>query len=152
MAKEYKKGDKYYLPVIVDEILYEGKYPVKLTFLDGGGGDSVGIADEPNLLLTATEIAENVHFRRNRERDNRLEELEKKNLELKAENEKLSAKVDNLETELNSARSVNEFAVKTEQTREKLIGEQRELIRKYGMVIDILLDKITALKKGENNG
>ena len=152
MAKEYKKGDKYYLPVIVDEILYEGKYPVKLTFLDGGGGDSVGIADKPNLLLTATEIAENVHFRRNRERDNRLEELEKKNLELKAENEKLSAKVDNLETELNSARSVNEFAVKTEQTREKLIGEQRELIRKYGMVIDILLDKITALKKGENNG
>ena len=152
MAKEYKKGDKYYLPVIVDEIVYGDNYPVKLTFLDGGGGDSVGIADKPNLLLTATEIAENVHFRRNRERDNRLEELEKKNLELKAENEKLSAKVDNLETELNSARSVNEFAVKTEQTREKLIGEQRELIRKYGMVIDILLDKITALKKGENNG
>jgi chromosome segregation ATPase len=59
---------------------------------------------------------------------------------------------DDLKSELEDARHVNEYAVETARSKEKLIGEQRELMKKYGIVIDILIDKITALKKGERNG
>ena len=166
MAKNYEKGDKYYLPVVVDEIVYGDNYPVKLTFLDGGGGDSVGIADEPGLLLTADEIiiqaqdndkARYEELRKLYERDvtklgGEIKTLRYENERLSKQNEELGTKVDDLEAGINNATRIADNAVETAQNKEKLIAEQRELIKKYGMVIDILLDKITALKKGENNG
>jgi chromosome segregation ATPase len=59
---------------------------------------------------------------------------------------------DDLKSDLEDARHVNEYAVETARSKEKLIGEQQELMKKYGIVIDILIDKITALKKGESDG
>jgi cell division protein FtsB len=155
MAKNYEVGEKYYLPVTVKEINPGYQYPIDLEFTDCDSRDTtdeIRITDDPDLLLTAEEIAADIHFRKNREKEARFEELERENQELKNENGKLTAKVDDLEAELTNARHVNEYAVETAQNKEKLIAEQRELIKKYGMVIDILLDKITALKKGENNG
>jgi hypothetical protein len=126
MAKEYKEGEKYYLPVVVDEVLYEGKYPVKLTFVDGGGGDSVGIADEPNLLLTADEIATDI----NTERAEVMENLGNHNLELSKQNEELSARVEEL----------------TDLTNYYMAERQRNNLN-----IRLLLDKIAELE-GEKNG
>ena len=155
MAKNYGVGEKYYLPVTVKEINPGYQYPIDLEFTDCDSRDTtdeIRITDDPDLLLTAEEIAADIHFRKNREKEARFEELEKENQELKNENGKLTAKVDELETELNNAKGLNEFAVKTEQTREKLIAEQREIMKKYNVVIDILIDKIVALRKVDNNG
>ena len=155
MAKNYGVGEKYYLPVTVKEINPGYQYPIDLEFTDCDSRDTtdeIRITDDPDLLLTAEEIAADIHFRKNREKEARFEELEKENQELKDENGKLTAKVDELETELNNAKGLNEFAVKTEQTREKLIAEQREIMKKYNVVIDILIDKIVALRKVDNNG
>lgn len=124
MAKNYEKGDKYYLPVVVDEIVYGDNYPVKLTFLDGGGGDSVGIADEPNLLLTADEIATDI----NTERAEIMESLGKQNLELSKQNEELSARVEEL----------------TDLTNYYIAERQRNNLN-----IRLLLDKIAELE-GKN--
>jgi predicted RNase H-like nuclease (RuvC/YqgF family) len=151
MAKNYEVGEKYYLPVKVYEVV-NTNYGVKISFEDGAGEDTTRICDMPDVLLTASEIAAKVRYRRNVEQENRFEELERENQELKEENGKLTANVDALEAELNNAKALNEFAVKTEQTREKLIAEQRELMKKYSLVIDVLIDKITALRKGESNG
>ena len=126
MAKEYKEGEKYYLPVVVDEVIYEGKYPIKLTFLDGGGSDSIGIADEPGLLLTAGEIATDI----NTERAEIMESLGKQNLELSKQNEELSARVEEL----------------TDLTNYYIAERQRNNLN-----IRLLLDKIAELE-GEKNG
>jgi len=147
MAKNYEVGEKYYLPVKVEEVV-NTNYGVKISFEDGAGEDTTRICDMPDVLLTAYEIASKVRYRRNVEQENRLEELEKENKELKDENGKLTANVDDLEAGINNATRIADNAVETAQNKEKLITEQRELINKYGMVIDILLDKITALKKG----
>lgn len=103
---------------------------------------------------TASEAAE-----ANDELKAKIAELRTRNAELEALLKEVTATRDeaikqneDLEAELNNAKSLNEFAVKTEQTREKLIAEQREIMKKYNVVIDILIDKITALKKGENDG
>jgi hypothetical protein len=57
MATEYKVGEKYYLPVVVEKINTENVgYRVNLVFLDGGGDDYVKIMDKPGLLLTSDEI------------------------------------------------------------------------------------------------
>lgn len=145
MAKNYKIGENYYLPVSVSAVVNTF---INLVSFDGVNDYHLMINDMPDLLLTADEIATDI----NTERAEVMETLGKQNLELSKQNEELSAKVDDLEADLENARSVNEFAVKTEQTREKLIKEQRELIHKYGVVIDVLIDKIVALKKGENDG
>ena len=61
MAKEYKAGDRYYLPVCVNEIDSGYLYPVRIVFNNGDGNNEGhnAIKNEPDLLLTATEIAEN---------------------------------------------------------------------------------------------
>jgi len=151
MAKNYEVGEKYYLPVKVEEVV-NTNYGVKISFEDGAGEDTTRICDMPDVLLTAYEIASKVRYRRNVEQENRLEELERENKELKDENGKLTAKVNDLEIELKGAKGVNEYAVETVQNKENLIAEQRELMKKYSVVIDILIDKITALRKGESNG
>ena len=84
MAKEYKVGEKYYLPVTVkDSIGTNYKYPIALEFVDCEGydtTDTICIADEPDLLLTAEDIAMVI----NTERDDALEELKSRNAELEA--------------------------------------------------------------------
>ena len=81
MAKEYKVGEKYYLPVTVKSICPGYKYPIDLEFIDSNWGDtedSISIADEPDLLLIAEDIAMVI----NTERDDALEELKSRNAEL----------------------------------------------------------------------
>ena len=154
MAKNYELGRDYYLPVTVHKDGSEDdvKFPIGIKYNDGNKEMTDYIMDKPDLLLTANVIAAKFRYRRNIEQEERLEELEKENQELKKENGKLTAKVDDLEADLNNAKALNEFAVNTEQNREKLIAEQRELMKKYSVVIDVLIDKITALRKGENDG
>ena len=151
MAENYEVGKTYYLPVRVYDVMDSTyTYPVRIEFEIGNGcmDGKAAVKSDPGLLFTAYEV----YLCNVTALKEEIATLKSENARLSKQNEELGAKVDKLEVELNGARSVNEFAVKTEQTREKLIGEQRELIKKYGMVIDILLDKITALEKGENNG
>ena len=154
MAKYYELGKDYYMPVTVHKDGSEDdcKFPIGIKYNDGDKEMTDYIQDKPGLLLTTSEIAAKVRYRRNVEQENRLEELERENRELKDENGKLTAKVNDLEIELKGAKGVNEYAVETAQNKENLIAEQRELMKKYSAVIDILIDKITALRKGENNG
>jgi len=154
MAKYYELGKDYYMPVTVHKDGSEDdcKFPIGIKYNDGDKEMTDYIQDKPGLLLTTSEIAAKVRYRRNVEQENRLEELERENQELKNENSKLTAKVNDLEIELKGAKGVNEYAVETAQNKEKLIAEQRELMKKYSVVIDILIDKIVALRKGENNG
>ena len=83
MAKEYKVGERYYLPVTISSIAPGYQYPIELLFVDCDGRDTtdaVRIADEPELLLTAEDIATVI----NTERDDALEELKSRNAELEA--------------------------------------------------------------------
>ncbi len=83
MAKEYKVGERYYLPVTVSSIAPGYQYPIELMFVDcdeRDTTDTVRIADEPELLLTAEDIAMVI----NTERDDALEELKSRNAELEA--------------------------------------------------------------------
>jgi len=57
MAKEYKVGEKYYLPVTVEKVT-DGNYGVTIGFDDGAGEDTTLIGNDPDLLLTADEITE----------------------------------------------------------------------------------------------
>ena len=83
MAKEYKRGEKYYLPVTISSIAPGYQYPIELMFDDcdeRDTTDTVRIADEPDLLLTAEDIAMVI----NTERDDALAELKSRNAELEA--------------------------------------------------------------------
>ena len=165
MAKNYEKGDKYYLPVVVDEIVYGDKYPVKLTFLDGGGGDSVGITDEPNLLLTADEIIDANIIQAQDNDKARYEEIKKRYEralndvgEMGSKIKELKTHADELETENEGLYKRNEELsakvgelVRTSRTSEKRIDDYMEEKRRYIMNIRLLLDKIAELE-GEKNG
>lgn len=61
MAKEYKVGENYYLPVSVSHV-YDGdhSYPISIVFNNGVSTSTTIIADEPDLLLTAEEIISNI--------------------------------------------------------------------------------------------
>jgi len=83
MAKEYKVGERYYLPVTVERIV-EGEFGVTLSYTDGDEGDTALIWNAPDLLLTATEIAENIAGRRCAECSPMYEELKSRNAELEA--------------------------------------------------------------------
>ena len=130
MAKEYKVGERYYLPVTVQSILDGGyKYPVGIEFVDSDGYDTTeetAIGNEPNLLLTAGEIATDI----NTERAEVMETLAKQNLELSKQNEELSARVEEL----------------TDLTNYYIAERQRNNLN-----IRLLLDKIAELE-GEKNG
>ena len=84
MAKEYKVGERYYLPVTVkDGIGTSYNYPIVLEFVDCEGRDTtdtICIADEPDLLMTAEDIVAVI----NTERDDALAELKARNAELEA--------------------------------------------------------------------
>lgn len=60
MAKEYKVGERYYLPVRVMEIMDDTyTYPVRIEFENGNGcmGGMNAIKSNPDLLLNAEEVA-----------------------------------------------------------------------------------------------
>ena len=60
MAKEFKVGDMYYLPVRVREIMDDTyTYPVRFEFENGNGcmDGRNAVKSNPNLLLTTEEIA-----------------------------------------------------------------------------------------------
>lgn len=57
MAKKYKIGDRYYLPVVVSDVVNTF---IRMTYLDGVNNNPLMINDRPDLLLTAEEVAENV--------------------------------------------------------------------------------------------
>ena len=83
MAKEYKVGEKYYLPVTINNIYAGHNYPICIEFVDSNGrdtSDTICIADDPDLLLTAEDIALVI----NTERDEALAELKSRNAELEA--------------------------------------------------------------------
>lgn len=92
MAENYKVGENYYLPVKVYEIM-DGAYayPIRFEFGKGNGCNTNAIENEPNLLLTASEIAANFHYRKNIEKEERLAALEKENTDLKEQVKLLKA-------------------------------------------------------------
>lgn len=200
MAKEFKVGDKCYLPVEITDTNFGRDFPVQFRYFDGEDHYTESVAYKEGVLLTAEDVVskyktkadamevvsdslqkENEELKTKVERlttwyeeANRTaseateanDELKAKIAELRTRNAELEALLkevtatrdeaikqnEDLESELEDARHVNEYAVETARSKEKLVGEQRELVKKYSVVIDILIDKITALKKGENDG
>lgn len=149
MAKNYGVGEKYYLPVTVKEINPGYQFPIDLEFTDCDGRDttdSVRITDDPDLLLTAEEIAADIHFRKNREKEARLEELERENQELKSENDKLTAKVDDLEADLQNAKAAIDNYHEVEHRRAGYTDKQTQAINRKDKEIEILIDRITKLE------
>ena len=154
MAENYKEGDKYYLPVLVDKIDTDYEFPVKLWFNDGDTGDHADIKDTPNLLLTADEIAdakyEEIKKRYERalndvgEMGSKIKELKTHDDELEAENEGLYKRNEELSAKVGEL-------VRTSRTSEKRIDDYMEERRRYIMNIRLLLDKIAELE-GEKNG
>ena len=81
MAKEYKVGEKYYLPVTVYNDGDEGDNSViEIEFRDGLYGFRNFVRNKPDFLLTAEDIALVI----NTERDDALAELKTRNAELEA--------------------------------------------------------------------
>lgn len=151
MAENYEVGRTYYLPVRVYDVMDSTyTYPVRFEFENGSGcmDGKNALKSDPGLLFTAYEV----YLCNVTALKEEIATLKSENERLSKQNEELGTKVDELEAELNNAKALNEFAVKTEQNREKLIAEQRELMKKYSVVIDVLIDKIVALRNGENNG
>lgn len=102
MAKEYKEGDRYYLPVCVNEIDSGYLYSVRIAFNNGDGNNEGhnAIKNEPDLLLTAEEITEKRLGRAFSECYPTFEELKAKVAKLEAENDKLKAERDNLRSQV----------------------------------------------------
>lgn len=127
MAKEYKVGERYYLPVTVKSICPGYKYPVELGFIVSNlfdTDDTLTVADEADVLLTSDEIATTI----NTERAEVMENLGNHNLELSKQNEELSARVEEL----------------TDLTNYYMAERQRDNLN-----IRLLLDKIAELE-GKN--
>ena len=128
MAENYEVGRTYYLPVKVYEVMDDTyTYPVRFEFEKGNGTTTANaIKNNPNLLLTADDIATTI----NTERAEIMESLGKQNLELSKQNEELSARVEEL----------------TDLTNYYIAERQRNNLN-----IRLLLDKIAELE-GEKNG
>ena len=138
MAKEYKAGNKYYLPVIIDNV---ERRDVEFAFVDGASGDSATIVNKPGLLLTAEEIATDI----NTERDDALAELKSRNAELEAllkevmatrdeaikQNNELIAENDKLKADRNNwkeaAQRYHDNAKVADAAADNLRKENREL-------------------------
>ena len=97
MAKNYKVGENYYLPVRVSDVVNAF---IKLAYLDGVNNDHLMINDMPNLLLTADEIATDI----NTERAEVMEALGKQNIELSKQNDELETTVSELSVLVNNLR------------------------------------------------
>ena len=144
MAKNYGVGEKYYLPVTVKEINPGYQYPIDLEFTDCDGRDTtdtVRIADEPDLLLTAEDIAAVI----NTERDDALAELKSRNAELEAllkevmatrdeaiqQNNELIAENDKLKADRNNwkeaAQRYHDNAKVADKATEELRKENKDL-------------------------
>ena len=141
MAKEYKVGERYYLPVLVSDVVNTF---IRLAYLDGVNNDHLMVNDRPDILLTAYEISSK--FRRAKE-DERIAELEKKNLELENENGKLTAKVNNLEAECEQYRQTNVSLSRTVN----LLTASEDRNTHRAMLMDslmmILLEKIEEMRR-----
>ena len=151
MAENYEVGKTYYMPVRVYDVMDSTyTYPVRIEFEIGNGcmDGKAAVKSDPGLLFTAYEV----YLCNVTALKEEIATLKSENARLSKQNEELGAKVDDLEAGINNATRIADNAVETAQNKEKLITEQRELIKKYSAVIDILIDKIVALRKGENNG
>lgn len=173
MAKEFNVGDRVFIPAKITKAIGGGHYKAEF-FVGNDEAKTESFDAKVGTLFTAKQVSDkyidgptydDLKTERDTlkmmlaERDRLLASanadittLKSENERLSEQNEELGTKVDELEAELNNAKALNEFAVKTEQNREKLIAEQRELMKKYSVVIDVLIDKIVALRNGENNG
>ncbi len=133
MAKEYKVGERYYLPVAISSIDPGYQYPIELVFVDCGGRDTtdtVLISDEPDLLLTAEEIyasrkmADEIDHIEDmldygRQKYDEIAELKAKVAKLEAENATLAA-------ELEKEKANTNVWVNTAEERGRLISGLKE--------------------------
>jgi len=106
MAKEYKVGEKYYLPVkVFTTDARSSVNPIGIEYVYTGNGrkGAMYLDAEPDILLTAEDIAMVI----NTERDDALEELKASIRELEVECEKWKATAQNCE---NSAKAADNAA------------------------------------------
>ena len=148
MAKNYELGKDYYLPVTVHKDGSEdnAKFPIGIKYNDGNKEMTDYIMDKPDLLLTASEIAAKFRYRRNIEQEERFEKLERENQELKDENGKLTAKVDDLEADLQNAKAAIDHYHEVEHRRVGYTDKQTQAINRKDKEIEILIDRITKLE------
>ena len=153
MAENYKEGDKYYLPVVVDEIDEAADYALNLRFIDGRSGDYVRVMDKPNLLLTADEIADAKYeeIKKRYECDvvelgGEIKTLKFENERLSKQNEELGTKVDDLEADLQNAKAAIDRWREIENHNTSYIDKQTQAINRKDKEIEILIDRITKLE------
>ena len=156
MAENYKEGDKYYLPVLVDKIDTDFEFPVKLWFNDGDTGDNADIKDNPNLLLAADEIADAKYEEIKKRYERALNDVVKLSGEIKTlkfENERLSkqngelgTKADDLEAELQNAKAAIDRWREIENHNTSYIDKQTQATNRKNKEIEILIDRITKLE------
>ena len=142
MAKEYRVGERYYLPVRVREIMDNTyTYPVRFEFENGNGcmDGMNAIKSDPNLLLNAEEVAENL----DRIARSTLEEYSK-NAETRIK--ELEAERDALKAQLQNAQETIDYNRMLAESRAKHEEEKTATIYRKNKIIDILLDKIVALE------
>lgn len=162
MAKEYKVGERYYLPVTVkDGIGTSYNYPVVLEFVDCEGRDTtdtICIANEPDLLLTADEIIDakigRTRFEEIKKRydsdvaelGGEIKTLKYENERLSKQNEELGAKADDLEAELQNAKAAIDRWREIENHNTRYIDKQTQATNRKDKEIEILIDRITKLE------
>ena len=142
MAKEYRVGERYYLPVRVREIMDDTyTYPVRFEFENGNGcmDGMNAIKSDPNLLLNAEEVAENL----DRIARSILEEYSK-NAETRIK--ELETERDVLKAQLQKAQESIDYNNEVEKNRTKYANEQQVTIYRKNKVIDVLTEKIVALE------
>ena len=87
MAKEYKVGDRYYLPVEITDTDYDKEFPVQFDYFDGRDHCNESVKD--GVLLTAEEVADDIDLIARSTLERYSEKAQEKIKELEAENRKL---------------------------------------------------------------
>jgi chromosome segregation ATPase len=164
MAENYKVGERYYVPVMVTKVekASEGdRYPITASFLFTKKKTAFNtFANEPDLLLTAEEVAGLLKTKadvmtvtadslqkENEKLEAELTELEKKNLELENENGKLTAKVNNLQTDCEQYRQSNVALRRTVDALTASEDKNTHRAMLMDSLIEILLEKIEEMRR-----
>lgn len=127
MAKEYKVGEKYYLPVTVERIV-EGEFGVTLSYADGDEGDTALIWNAPDLLLTAEDIIAKSGLVGKSTYDEYTEKAERRIRELEAECEKWKATAQICEDNAKVAdMAANELRAENDKLREVVADRTKDV-------------------------
>jgi HSP20 family molecular chaperone IbpA len=160
MAKEFKVGDKCYLPVEITDTNFGRDFPVQFRYFDGEDHYTESVAYKEGVLLTAEDVVSKYKTKadamevvsdslqgENEKLEAELAELEKKNLELENENGKLTAKVNNLQTDCEQYKQSNAALRRTVDALTASEDKNTHRAMLMDSLIEILLEKIEEMRR-----